>query len=318
MTLAELRYIVSLAKERHFGRAAAACCVSQPTLSMAIKRLEQELGVSLFERAPAGTWPTPTGQGIVARARLALNHIEAMRVLTGPDGEHTLRLGALPSLASAVLPRAVAHLHRQWPGRLALQVEQNDVDRLAAKLQNGELDALLLVTPFAVPDIVTRTLYEEPLVVVMPETHPLAACETVPAERLQDWTLLLPEAYEGAREALLAQCPFLATPPSLAVGHTVLTHAGPEMVRHMVALGEGISVLPQSMASGLHPGSPGLTVRPFAGAAPVRTLALAWRTSFPAPQLVDSLVEVLEATAPCHWLDNACWPSGLLVENGHW
>lgn len=318
MTLVELRYLVSLAEERHFGRAAERCCVSQPTLSMAIKRLERELGVALFERSASGVWLTAQGEQVLVRARRALTGVADIERLAESAGRDdlSLTLGALPSLASALVPRLLPYLHQQCEGHLELTLEQGDVQQLTRGLLAGALDLLLVCQPFTAPDVVTRALYDEPLMVLLPDSHRLASQGSLTAECLLDDPLLLPEAQEGARASLEACCPTLLA----SVDRTLqLKNASLTTVQQLVASGAGISLVPQSIASPQALAADGLLLKPLTGAAPTRTLALAWRTSFPRHALVDRLTEALQVTAPCHWLTQGNWSdAGLLVDNGYW
>ena len=174
MTLTELRYIVAVARERHFGRAAEACFVSQPTLSVAVKKLEEELGVPLFERGAGEVTVTPAGQGIVEQAQRVLE--EAARIkeiaaagrdpLAGP-----LRLGAIYTIGPYLLPKLIPVLRKSAPA-MQLLIQENFTHRLAEELKNGQVDAILIALPFEEPGIATRALYDEPFFVAVPKGHP--------------------------------------------------------------------------------------------------------------------------------------------------
>ncbi len=177
MTLTELRYIVALARERHFGHAAEACFVSQPTLSVAVRKLEEELGVASFERAGSALTVTPIGERIVAQAQRALQEAESVKdvakagqdQLSGP-----LRIGAIYTIGPYIFPPLIPLLHKLAPD-MPLVIEENFTAVLAGKLKRGELDVIIISLPFAESGIVTLPLYREPFVVLLPPAHPLTA-----------------------------------------------------------------------------------------------------------------------------------------------
>jgi LysR family hydrogen peroxide-inducible transcriptional activator len=174
MTLTELRYIVALARERHFGRAAAACFVSQPTLSVAIKKLEDELSVALFERGKSDVRLTPVGEHVVAQAKLVLEEVEGVKRIAKQDQDQLdgpLRLGAIYTVAPYLLPQLIPVLHKQAP-KMPLMIEENYTARLQERLFQGELDAIVISLPFAEPGLTVRALYDEPFMVVLPADHP--------------------------------------------------------------------------------------------------------------------------------------------------
>lgn len=294
MTLTDLRYIVALSRERHFGRAAERCFVAQPTLSVAVKKLEEELGVSLFERGIGDIRVTPAGERIIAQAERVLN--EAARIkelaqegkdpLVGP-----LRLGAIYTIGPYLLPRLIVGLHEQAP-RMPLIIEENFTERLAEKLRAGELDVIIIALPFGEPGIATQTLYDEPFRVVLPAGHAWRERTTIGAAELEQEELLILGAGNCFRDQVLAACPRSAPNGSL---QKTLEGSSLETIRYMVASGIGVTVLPSSAADLLPAGNPLLAVRPFADPEPSRRVALAWRASFPRSQALALIRQAILA-----------------------
>ena len=318
MTLTELRYIVALAREHHFGRAAEACFVSQPTLSVAVKKLEEELGVALFERGKTEVAVTPVGERIVEQARRVLDELEVVKriaqqaqdPLAGP-----LRIGAIYTIGPYLFPRLVPLLHASAP-RMPLIIEENYTVHLRARLAQGELDAVLVCLPFEEPGVVTLPLYDEPFMVMVPAKHAWAKRKTIATDDLATETVLLLGAGHCFRDQVVAACPSCVGPPAAEGGlQKAVEGSSIETIRHMVASGMGITVLPCTAASGTgHYVSPigsrrgprckdapfadaTLTaIRPFVNP-PQRRVALAWRVSFPRPQAIEALRQAIRACA---------------------
>src|SRR6187200_976774 len=210
MTLTELRYIVALAQEQHFGRAAERCHVSQPTLSIAVKKLEEELGV-LFERGKQKILPTPLGVKIVSMASRVLEQAAAIKDVAEADKdqlEGPISLGTLPTIGPYLLPQFIPLL-QETTQKLSLYVEEGSQAELAAKLRNGDLDALLITAPFVEADVVTQTLFDEPFVLLLPADHRLAAKMRVEATDLRPEELLLLGEGDSLREQILTAFPQL-------------------------------------------------------------------------------------------------------------
>jgi LysR family hydrogen peroxide-inducible transcriptional activator len=298
MTLTELRYIVALARERHFGRAAEVCFVSQPTLSVAVKKLEDELGVTLFERGKVEVSVTPVGERIVEQARRVLEEMEGIRhiareahdPLAGP-----LRIGAIYTVGPYLFPRLVPVLHASAP-RMPLVIEENYTAHLHARLLQGKLDAVLVCLPFEAPGVVTLPLYDEPFVALAPAAHAWREHETITIEDLGCETVLLLGAGHCFRDQVLAACPNCISPPSVEGGlQKTFEGSSLETIRHMVASGIGVTVLPCTAAEGPGQYQSALTlVRPFADP-PRRRVAVAWRVSFPRPKAIETLAQTIRA-----------------------
>ena len=211
MTLTELRYIVTLAQEQHFGRAAESCHVSQPTLSIAVKKLEDELGVALFERAKTHVHPTAIGLQILERARRILEQAADIRDLASSGIDQlsgALCVGVLPTIGPYLLPQFIPLLQRLAP-QMPLYVEEDLAAPLAKKLRHGELDALILTAPFREVDVVTQELFEEPFALLIPAGHPLAGKAEVGADDLTGREVLLPGEGHCFRDQILAAFPVL-------------------------------------------------------------------------------------------------------------
>lgn len=298
MTLTDLRYIVALARERHFGRAAEKCHVSQPTLSVAVKKLEEELGVSVFERNTAELRVTPVGEQIVAQAERVLAEAGKVKELADQGKDPLagpLRLGVIYTIGPYLLPRLIPVLHRRAP-RMPLLIQENYTARLTEALKRGDLDVIVISLPYAQSGLATQPLYEEPFRVVMPAAHPWAAEPTIAAQRLADESFLLLGAGNCFRDQVLEVCPRLSQAGGL---QRTLEGSSLETIRHMVASGSGITVLPSSAADLLPTTQPLLAVRPFTPPQPARRVALAWRLSYPRHQAIDVLrAAILETELP--------------------
>lgn len=289
MTLTELRYVVTLAQERHFGRAAERCFVSQPTLSVAVKKLEEELGVALFERSKSTVQVTPLGEKIVQQAQRVLEQSSVIKELANSGKDQLsspLRIGAIYTIGPYLFPHLVPELTRRAP-KMPLYIEEGMTGDLRRKLRNGELDVIIIALPFTETDVLTKTLYEEPFEVLLPSGHPLLEQESIAKEQLISERLLMLGEGHCFRDQILEACP--------AIGHqinnpenTLIAEGGSlETIRHMVASGLGITVLPYSATGTGHYESGVLETRPFKDPAPSRSVALAWRASFPRPKAID-------------------------------
>lgn len=299
MTLTELRYIVALARERHFGRAARACHVSQPTLSVAVRKLEDELGTALFERRKTEARITPLGEKIVARAQQVLEEVEGIRQLARLEKDQLnapLRLGVIYTIGPYLLPELIPVLHERTP-QMPLLIEENYTAQLAEQLRLGELDAILVALPFDEPGIVTLPLYDEPFVVLLPASHPWRERKTIAPQDLAEETVLLLGAGHCFRDQVLEVCPACARQASEEGSLSrALQGSSLETIRHMVASGLGITVLPCTAAGAERYAQRLLVIRRFTEPVPRRRVALAWRTTFPRPRAIEALRQALLAS----------------------
>ena len=291
MTLTELRYIVTLAQEQHFGRAADRCYVSQPTLSIAVKKLEDELGIALFERTKSRVQPTPLGEQIVRQANLVLEQTAAIKDMADAGKDQLsspLAVGAIFTIGPYLLPQFIPHL-QTLASKMPLYVEDGYTHNLRKKLRNGELDVIIVALPFTEPDVVTQPLFDEPFVVLMPYNHPLAQKERIDPSDLNDQKMLLLGEGHCFRDQVLTTCANIHGSEESGNIRTAAEGSSLETLRHMVASGLGITILPQSAATSNIYSSTLLVTRPFTDPAPSRTVALAWRASFPRHKAIDAL-----------------------------
>jgi LysR family hydrogen peroxide-inducible transcriptional activator len=323
MTLTELRYIVALAQEQHFGRAAERCHVSQPTLSIAVKKLEEELGV-LFERGKQKILPTPLGEKIVAMAARVLEQAAAIKdaAEAGKDQlEGPISLGTLPTIGPYLLPQFIPLL-QETSSKLSLYVEEGSVNDLAGKLRSGDLDAILVTAPFVEADVVTQPLFDEPFVLLLPADHRLANKVRIEAADLVPGELLLLGEGDSLREQILAAFPQLDPKAESGAGVRTFTQGATlETLRHMVASRLGVTILPQTAAEAPLYAPNLLTTRPFVNPAPKRSLVLAWRVSFPRHKAIDLLRKAIQASSSAYWNYNTAQsqePTGRMVENRNW
>ena len=296
MTLTDLRYLVALARERHFGRAAEKCHVSQPTLSVAIKKLEEQLGVLLFERSAAEVKITEIGQRVVEQARKVL--LEAAQIgeivasgkdpLAGP-----LRLGVIYTIGPYLLPRLIPRVHELAP-KMPLFIQENYTARLTESLKRGELDVIVISLPFEEQGIVTRVIYDEPFRVLLPSGHPWEATTDIRPDMLAEDQLLLLGAGNCFRDQVLEVCPHCRTASGL---QRTLEGSSLETIRHMVATGVGVTILPSSAADELPEQNSLLAVRPFSDPEPARKVALAWRVTYPRGGAIDVICRAIRDTA---------------------
>ena len=303
MTLTELRYIVAVARELHFGRAAEACHVSQPTLSVAIKKLEDELGVKLFERRQHDVSITPIGQRVVEQARIVLEESETIRHLAQEgrdDLKGQLRLGIIYTIGPYLLPKLIPQVHKQAP-ELKLLIEEHFTEQLTEKLRAGELDVIVISLPYSVPGVVTRPVYREPFVVAMPSDHPLVRKKNIQAQDLTDDTLLLLSAGNCFREQVVNVCPGCVGSYSGENSiQKTLEGSSIETIRHMVGSGAGVTVLPCTSAANGDNLQGLLEFRPFTEPVPYRDVAIAYRKTYPRTRAIDLVAGAIRNTAlPC-------------------
>jgi LysR family hydrogen peroxide-inducible transcriptional activator len=299
VNLSELRYIVALAHERHFGKAAAACHVSQPTLSVAVKKLETELGVPLFERGTKTIRVTQIGERVVEQAQQALEAVESVRRVAESDADQLsrpLRIGAIFTVGPYLFPDLIGNLRKLAPN-MSLFVEENYTAVLSEKLKQGELDVIIISTPFSQPNILTQPIYEEPFMVLLPTGHALCAKKSLRPEALENETILMLGAGHCFRDQVIEACPACA-PSALAQDKAVYTVEGSslETIRHMVASGMGLTVLPSTATGADRYSKKLLTVKPFVRPSPSRVVAMAWRASFPRPKVIGALGDAIKAS----------------------
>ena len=296
MTLTELRYITAVARERHFGRAAAACFVSQPTLSVAVRKLEEELGVLLFERNASEVSVTPAGEKIVEQALRVLEETEVIRQLAVAGKDQLagpLRLGAIHTIGPYLFPGLIPNLHELAP-QMPLFVEEHYTAVLTEKLKQGQLDVILISPPYNEPGILVLPLYEEPFVVLLPGAHPLGRHDVITRQQLANDTLLLLGSGNCFREQVIKACPdCMAGDTGENSMQSTVEGSSLETIRHMVVSGMGVTVLPCTAAGADRYSQRLLSIRRFAEPVPARQVALAWRKTFPRPRVIDVLKQAV-------------------------
>ncbi len=289
MNLQDFKYLVAVAEHRHFGRAAAACNVSQPTLSSQIRKLEDSLGVTLLERTNKRVELTPVGSQILEHARLALAQAREMEAvaqsardpLVGP-----LRMGVIPTLAPYLMPLILKPLRQDYPG-LAIELWEDQTRALIEGLRSHKLDAALLATATDAPEVTEIELFKEPLLAALPPGHRLASSKTVDQKAIADELLVLGEGHCLANQALDA-CSGKSSRNAL---QSSMQAANLETLVNLVAAGYGATLIPRLALDSL--GRLGIAVRPLTSET-ARSIRLASRPGFPRPQALRALEKVIK------------------------
>jgi LysR family hydrogen peroxide-inducible transcriptional activator len=290
MTLTELRYIVAVAREKHFGRAAEACFVSQPTLSVAIKKLEDELDCKIFERGGNEVSVTPLGEEIVRQAQQVIEQAGAIKEIAkrGKDPlAGPLKLGIIYTIGPYLLPELVKQAIDKTP-QMPLMLQENFTVKLLDMLRTGELDCAIMAEPFPDVGLAIAPLYDEPFMVAVPKTHLLAKRKSIGAEELKKQTMLLLGTGHCFRDQVLEVCPEFARFSSDAEGiRKSFEGSSLETIKHMVASGMGVTVVPRTSVP--KEPQPHLKYIPFEPPVPSRRVVLAWRRSFPRYEAIAAL-----------------------------
>jgi len=273
MTLTELRYILAVYQERHFGKAAKACFVSQPTLSVAVQKLESSLKVILFERTKSEIKPTLAGEAIIHQAQRILNEVQLLKQVAANYRDPLtvpLRIGAIYTVGPYLFPHVIGELKKLAP-QLPLLIEENYTSVLHQKITEGQLDAIIVALPFEDPSLHMEPLYDEPFVVILPADHPLTQYKKLIAMQLQTERLLVLGKNNCFRDQVLAISPRtpLATDASELLPATLIESTSLETIRHMVAANSGLY------------DTTIIAVREFEEPIPTRRIVLASRKQFP-------------------------------------
>ena len=300
MTLTELKYIVAVAREKHFGRAAEACFVSQPTLSVAVKKLEEELDVKIFERGASEVSVTPLGEQLVRQAQQVIEQAAALKEMAklGKDPlSGPLRLGVIYTIGPYLLPDLVRQAIARVP-QMPLMLQENFTAKLLDMLRLGELDCAILAEPFPDTGLAMAPLYDEPFVAAVPTKHALARRKTLTAEELKAETMLLLGTGHCFRDHVLEVCPEyarFASPSSLGNEGIRKSFEGSslETIKYMVASGMGVTVVPQLSVPA--ESQPHIKYIKFSAPAPTRRVVLAWRRSFPRYEAIAALRNAIYA-----------------------
>jgi LysR family hydrogen peroxide-inducible transcriptional activator len=291
MTFTELKYLVAVANERSFGRAAQKCFVSQPALSVAIQKLEEELGTRLFERGKSEVTVTPVGERIVEQAQKVLEEMARVREIAQAGRNPlvgALRIGVIHTVAPYLLPDLIPALHEIAP-QMPLDIEENVTETLEGALRTGGIDVAIIALPFTLAGAATELLYEEPFQIVVPRGHKWAKRKSVRPDELAGEHTILLNVGHCFRDQVLDACPEL----NRAGSHVTRTNSL-ETVRNMVASGLGVSVLPRDALTPRYHSKLVVPV-PFARPVPARRIAVASRKSFPRPEAVAAIREAVAA-----------------------
>jgi LysR family hydrogen peroxide-inducible transcriptional activator len=307
MTLTELKYIVAVARERHFGKAAEACYVSQPTLSVAVKKLEEELDVKLFERSANEVTVTPLGEEIVRQAQSVLEQSANIKEIAkrGKDPlSGPLKLGVIYTIGPYLLPDLVRQTITHTP-QMPLMLQENFTVKLLEMLRTGEIDCAIMAEPFPDTGLALAPLYDEPFFAAVPAKHPLAAQDSVTTEALKRETMLLLGAGHCFRDHVLEVCPEFARFSSNAEGiRKSFEGSSLETIKHMVAAGMGVTLVPRlsippealdSKSRRRQDEDAYVKYLPFEGDPPMRRVVLAWRRSYTRYEAIAALRNAIYA-----------------------
>jgi len=307
MTLTELKYIVAVARERHFGKAAEACYVSQPTLSVAVKKLEEELDIKLFERSANEVSVTALGEDIVRQAQSVLEQAANIKEIA-KRGKNplsgSLALGVIYTISPYLLPDLVRQMIHRTP-EMPLMLQENFTVKLLEMLRTGEIDCAILAEPFPDAGLAIAPLYDEPFLAAVPSNHPLAKQIDVSTEQLKNETMLLLGAGHCFRDHVLEACPEFARFSSNAEGiRKSFEGSSLETIKHMVAAGMGVTLVPrlsvpkealEAKPRRKRDEEPFIKYLPFAGDPPKRRVVLAWRRSFTRYEAIAALRNAIYA-----------------------
>jgi LysR family hydrogen peroxide-inducible transcriptional activator len=292
MTLTELRYVVAVARERHFGRAADACHVSQPTLSVAIRKLEEELGVRLFERRASQVALTDIGERVVTQAKRVLDEASAVREIARQGRDPLaapLRVGTIYTIGPYLLPGLIRQLQKKAP-QMQLLLSENFTLKLIEQVRNGEIDVAIVALPLPPCGLSVQAVYDEPFVVAVPRRHPWVRRKTIASADLANETMLLLGSGHCFRDQVLDVCPERSRNPESGDGmQRTFEGSSLETIRQTVATGIGITVMPQTAVPARVSGQSLVAYLPFKNPPPHRRVALAWRRSFTRTEAVESL-----------------------------
>jgi len=295
MTLQELKYLVALADHGHFGRAAEACFITQSTLSTQIKKLEDFLGVTLFDRSLKRVTPTPIGREILQAARNIVEESERIRELARHAQDpmaRTIHLGVIPTLGPYYLPHALTLVHKKHPG-LRLLLREEMTSQIFEHLVDGKLDAGLLALPVTDDSLRVEPLFYEPFYAALPAGHPLAKRDVLKVADIMAEKLLLLDEGHCLRDQALDVC------GAGSRGREEVRATSLETLRQMVGMGLGLTLLPAlAVDAAPRASKKAIEIRPFKAPPPGRTIGLVWRKRAPFPETFERLAATLKATLP--------------------
>lgn len=291
MTLSELHYIVAVAQERHFGRAAEKTFVTQPALSLAIKKLEEELGTAIFERRQNRIELTSLGERIVHQAQRVLEEAEHIKLIAAQGKDQLngpLRFGVIATVGPYILPDLVPLMNARAP-KMPLELEENLTQNLVGMLKNGKLDVIMIALPFDEAGVLTTALYDEPFQILVPTGHPWRKRKVIDSSQLASQKVLLPHAGHCFRQQVLDTCPELSRSDAEGWQGNSL-----ETIRQMVVSGFGITVMPCSALTSKYRNNRLIAIK-MADPVPGRRIGLAWRRGFTRPQIIDVIRSAVRA-----------------------
>ncbi len=293
MTLNELRYIVAVAQTQHFSKAAEACHVSQPSLSIAIRKLEEELGITIFQRGKRQVKVTPEGEAVVQQAQKVIEEAEKLTYLKSIQKsplEGVLKIGAIFTIGPYLYPSLIPYMRQHFP-QMPLHIDEDYTENLRKKLLTAEIDIAVLALPFSDPAIETLKIYDEDFMPLFYEGHDFSHRSEINVNDISNTELLMLGKGNCFRDQVIAACPSCQSPSantnSWVVGSSL------ETIRHMVAMKLGITVMPVT-ALARQTEYPGLDSRPFSEPVPKRRVVLAWRSSFPRKEAVKVIAQSLQ------------------------
>lgn len=293
MTFTELRYIIALAQEKHFGRAAQACNVSQPTLSISIKKIEEALGSALFERFNNDIKLTEFGERIVEQAKKIILEVTILKDMACHHKDQlkeTLRIGAIYTIGPYLFPLLIPELIKIAP-QMPVAIQEDFTENFRLKIKQGEVDVVILALPFQEPGIVTMPLYKEPFVALIPAQHEWNSRKAINPHDLAEQKLLLLGEGHCFRDQVLSACDNCQN----TMQEQDYIGSSLETIRYMVASGLGVTVLPITASNAKQNEKKLLSYKPFIGVPPQRQVVLAWRKTFPRPKVIDAVRQAILA-----------------------
>lgn len=293
MTLNELRYVLAVAQTQHFSKAAESCHVSQPSLSIAVRKLEEELGITIFQRGKRQVTVTPEGEAVVQQAHKIIEEAEKLSYLKNVKKnplEGVLKIGAIFTIGPYLFPSLVPYM-RQHYSKMPLHIDEDYTENLRKKLLTAEIDIAVLALPFSDPAIETLAVYDEDFMPLFYDGHPFSKMSEVRTQDISSSELLMLGKGNCFRDQVIAACPDCFSPSNNSDNWVIGSSL--ETIRHMVAMKLGITVMPVT-AIAKQMDYPGLDSRPFAKPTPKRRIILAWRSSFPRKEAVHVIAESLQ------------------------
>ena len=290
-TLTDLRYLVALAEEQHFAKAAQKCFISQPTLSIAIKKLEENLGLSIFERENHRVITTPAGNELITQAHKILREAQNLAEIAESNQnpyKQPLKIGAILTIGPYLFPQLIQQIMVSSP-KLQLVVEESYTDQLLDKLLQGEVDVILLATKVNHPELEQIDLFEDKLSLICSNKHKLAKLKKITKAQMESETFLLLGTGNCFRDQVLQVCPSCSSHNNQLA--SLISASSLETIKYMVAMNIGISILPEIAQKNL---TPDICVKPFSGEPPSRTISLVYRKNFARTNLLDTITQILQ------------------------